>query len=137
MTLDIDLDKRNMRILHIEDQTADHVLIGRKIMAVLPQCDLMHAHSIQNAYTLWQDEQTDYDLILLDLNLPDGFGPNSVTDIKRFHPNTPIIVITGLMSNLTLYESLKKGASNIVSKKQLLEGDIREIFLKTMTAADA
>ena len=54
------------------------------------------------------------------MDLPDAFGPGSVTEIKRFQKNTPIVVLTGYANEITLKESARLGASDIILKSDLM-----------------
>lgn len=122
MDNDIYLEERPRRnILIVEDQRPDQVLVESKVRDLWPDCEIIPVRSIQEAYGACK--KRNFDMVLLDLNLPDGFGPSSVKEIRRFERNVPIIVITGMLSDLTIYESLKNGASNIISKKQMMKQD--------------
>src|SRR3989344_3531552 len=56
------------------------------------------------------------DLILLDLNLPDIEGESLLTQIKKTHPNLPIIVLTGKDKTENITQNLNQGADDYVTK---------------------
>lgn len=113
-------------ILIVEDQTPDQVLLENQLKTLWPDCRIVPVKSLYEAYNACR--KNNFDMVLLDLNLPDGFGPSSVKEIRRVDRNVPIVVITGAMSNITIYEALKNGANNIVSKKQMMENDFLDIL---------
>jgi DNA-binding NtrC family response regulator len=57
-----------------------------------------------------------FDAILLDLKLPDGESIEWIPDLKKLHPNTPVIVITGSSDIPTTVRAIKNGAENFLTK---------------------
>jgi len=56
------------------------------------------------------------DIIFLDHNLPDGFGINSIEEIKGLYPSVKIVIITAHDSAITKNKAFKKGADFFISK---------------------
>lgn len=64
----------------------------------------------------------EYDVILLDLNLPDGDGIDILKDLRKKAINTPIIIITARDAVSDLAIGLDNGADDYISKPfKLLE----------------
>ena len=69
-------------------------------------------------------------IVLLDLNLPDSSGLNTITELRKTAPNVPLVVMTGLDDPLFGTQCIEKGADDFLSKDaatpDLLE---RSIFM--------
>lgn len=61
-----------------------------------------------------------YDLVLLDLGLPDSRGVDTVGKICKINLQLPIIVLTGLADEEVGLEAIKKGAEDYLVKGQSL-----------------
>jgi two-component system, sensor histidine kinase and response regulator len=59
------------------------------------------------------------DAILLDLNLPDIRGLNTLVSMVENAPDIPIIVLTGLDDEMVAIQAMQKGAQDYISKDQL------------------
>ncbi len=70
-----------------------------------------------------------FDIVLLDLSLPDSFGINTISSIHQEAPQIPIIVLTGSDDENLAIESLKLGSQDYLCKTGLdsiqLERSIR------------
>jgi signal transduction histidine kinase len=60
-----------------------------------------------------------FDVILLDLGLPDSEGVDTLIDVDKKTPNTPIIVLTGLNNEEIGTIAVKSGAQDYLIKKEI------------------
>jgi diguanylate cyclase (GGDEF)-like protein len=60
--------------------------------------------------------QNRFDVILLDLGLPDGQGLESFEKLHGAFPNKPIVVLSGLMDERLALEAVKSGAQDYLVK---------------------
>lgn len=119
-------DAVDHNILIIEDQHEDATLIKDKIQEVLPFATIKIVRSLGQARQ--HQIEGPLDLLVMDLNLPDGYGPSSVTQIKKAFRDTPIIVITDMGSKATMVEAMKNGAAQIIWKKHLFHKDFKKLI---------
>jgi|WetSurMetagenome_2_1015567.scaffolds.fasta_scaffold72938_1 DNA-binding response OmpR family regulator len=68
----------------------------------------------------------EFDLILLDLCLPDSTGMETFNIMSYNAPNIPIIILTGLDENMFAVSAVGRGA-----KKYLVKGEINSELLKS------
>lgn len=73
---------------------------------------------ISRAGTIAEAVQADgvFDLLLLDLHLPDAFGFDGLTRLKLAHEATPIVVVSGEDSAAHIRECIHLGAMGFVPK---------------------
>lgn len=105
-----------IRLLLIEDNPDDALFIEEvlKIQDIYPVIEIEHATRLREGLTYLG--QKSYDVILLDLSLPDASSTDSVSRILCHCPSAPIIVLTGLDDKDTAVESLQKGAQDYLIK---------------------
>jgi len=113
-------------ILLVEDSEPDLVLIKRKVQSKWPHSDIISVHTLEEAFKAC--DQKRFDLVLLDLNLPDGFGADSVEEMRKYDGQVPIVVITGLSTDAIVSEAIRKGANNVVLKQQIFDGDFFNVL---------
>lgn len=77
------------KLLHVEDDP-DFRSYVRLILA--DTADIDQAETLEQAQGLIS--QNDYDLILLDLTLPDGSGMAIISDFRSNHPEIPIVIFS-------------------------------------------
>lgn len=61
-------------------------------------------------------EKAPYDLVLLDISLPDGNGIDVLRTIKRDSPDLPVIMITAYDSSQVAFKASREGAESYVTK---------------------
>ncbi len=105
-------------ILVIEDNDSDFLIIKKALTKTFPDFNIFKADDIGDAYTKFKSAR--YDLVLLDLNLPDGFGLGTIQNVKSFHTATPVIAVTGGMTDVIKEKAQQMGASAILSKDDIL-----------------
>jgi diguanylate cyclase (GGDEF)-like protein len=62
--------------------------------------------------------QTCFDVILLDLNLPDSIGLQTLDNLNGMFPQIPIIVLTGLNDAELTMQSVQHGAQDYITKEE-------------------
>jgi two-component system cell cycle sensor histidine kinase PleC len=104
-----------MKILLVEDNPGDiryleEILI--KGSAALLEMDT--AGSLAEAHQLLSQKK--YDIVLLDLSLPDGHGIESLLSVRNAYPSVPIIVLTGLDDEFISTYTVREGAQDYIVK---------------------
>ena len=110
------MNSKQLNILLVEDDPGDRRLVelalGRCGQAVKSQVET--AETLSAAIGLCQAK--DYDVILLDLGLPDSRGIGTVAKVCEVNSQVPIIVLTGLDDEEAGLEAIKKGAQEYLVK---------------------
>jgi len=101
-----------MKILLVEDHTDLAENITNYLAKERYEC--ICASTKKQALTLLQKE--DFDLILLDLTLPDGTGLDVLSNIKEQKPNTQVIIISAQNSLDYKLIGLNNGADDYITK---------------------
>lgn len=103
-----------MQILLVEDNRGDARLLELMLQEALPDHSLTHADSLSRAITLAQEQS--YDIILLDLSLPDSSGSQTFWRMHDASPAIPIVVMTGLDDEALGAELVQSGAQDFLVK---------------------
>lgn len=108
------------RILHIEDNEGDARLV-QIYAADNPQLDLTvdHVNSLAAAESFLNSQ--DYDLLLLDLNLPESRGLETLIQVMDTGLSLPVIVLTALDDRDLGVKAVKIGAQDFLLKGPTLE----------------
>jgi DNA-binding NtrC family response regulator len=67
------------------------------------------------------------DIVITDLKMPRMDGVQLLKHIKEFHPDTPVILITGFASIDTAVEAMKEGAYDYITKP-IIDSEIKIIL---------
>ena len=73
------------------------------------------------------------DLILLDMNLPDGTGNDFLREMNKKNLSIPVIMVTGIAEKDIALESIKLGAVDYITKPIDLEYLSTSVISKLMT----
>lgn len=109
------IENNAISILFVEDSPDDVALFRRMLAeANTVQFELTHCHRLNRAITLLSKES--FDIILLDLSLPDGKGLDTVVRTHAAAPNVPIVVLSGLGDEELAIRALHEGAQDYLVK---------------------
>jgi two-component system invasion response regulator UvrY len=79
------------------------------------------------AETLQQLREGRWDLVILDINMPDRSGIDILRHIRAGHPNTRVLVLSGFAEKLYAINVLRAGASGYLAKDQAPEEFMRAV----------
>lgn len=104
-----------MKILIIDD----HAIVRRGMISLLrehfPDIETGEADEAR-AGSVAAGEK-DWDLVLVDISMPGRNGLELIQDLKREHPNMPVLVISSHPEKDYALRALKLGASGYISKQ--------------------
>lgn len=107
-----------LRILHVEDDMLDTRLVQRILEAIpVYSVDCDHADTIHTALSSLKSQ--DYDIILLDMRLPDGFGLDLIKAVKDIAPDKPIVILSGVDDMDLTLKAVQYGAQEYLVKDEL------------------
>lgn len=113
------MDGDATRILLIEDNPADYRLFRELLVdAGIGAFAISHASSLKEAVALASDE-ANFDVVLLDLSLPDSHGLETVHRCREAIPLLPIIVLTGQDDEALGIQAIRGGAREYLVKGQV------------------
>lgn len=119
-------DNYQPKILVIEDNEMSSIMLKELLQEC--NCIVDLAYSGKEAKRLLE-QNSDYDLALVDLLLPDMLGYELIPDIKKSNKNTAIVAATAHFTEEDKGTCIEKGMDEVLQKPLFLE-DIQEI-LKT------
>ena len=135
--------KSGIAALLIEDNPSDAQMFEILIEAAAPDTfNLWHTERFYEA--LKAIENNPFDVVLLDLSLPDGTGLDLVRKIKTCSPQTAIVVVTGNQDQKTAIAALKEGAQDYLVKSDTFSPnrlqklgyiDVGKLLIKTLRYA--
>lgn len=99
-------------ILIVDDDT--HL---RAVLTKILETEGFHtAQAVSGKEAINLITQADFDIVLLDLIMPDMNGIEAFMEIRKIKPKTKAIMITGFATVENAVDAIKKGASDYISK---------------------
>jgi len=97
----------------------DHALIRKGLKQILDDStDMRVTGEAENGMQAIQMSlQNEYDMILLDISLPDKNGIDVLKQIKANRPNTPVLMLSMHAEDQYAVRSMKAGASGYLNKQ--------------------
>ncbi len=111
---------RHFTVLLVEDDVDDQAIVADALMEnTVFKFRVIKERSLNDAMHVLADRQMDVDVVLLDLNLPDGRGLGTLEGILGNPSNAAIIVVTGQKDENLEEECRRKGALDFIDKNSL------------------
>lgn len=109
-------------VLLVEDNPGDAFLIQEQFKtAQTYEYHLTHVEYLANAIAFLAQDA--YDVILLDLSLPDSRGLETLKTIKEYSLSIPIVILSGINDEELAIQALRQGAQDYLVKGQV-KGEI-------------
>lgn len=108
-----------MYILYLEDNPLDANLTQFSLNRAFENLQMDVCHRLSDALgKLDQSPPPAYELVITDLNLPDGSGLDLLSHIRSQGLPYAVIVVTGQMDEGTILSALKAGANDYIIKRE-------------------
>ncbi|MGV9002672.1 response regulator [Flavobacterium sp.] len=109
--------------------TDDHVIVSEGIKTMLKTSkEIELIQSFENLKATFENLSDTVQVLLLDINLPDGNGISACKELLQKHPHLKIIALTNFEDSVFIKQILKNGAMGYLlkntSKKELTQAII-------------
>ncbi|WP_181897562.1 response regulator [Winogradskyella eximia] len=123
------LVQRDMHVLIVDDNKIN-LLITKKNIEKIEGYSCQIISNGREAISLVKEK--DFDLILMDINMPDMDGYEVTKHIRMFNPYIPILALTALNSSEISAKAETSGINQIITKPYIFE-DFKAIILSYRT----
>ena len=107
-----------LRVLLVEDNPGDALLTQETLLAAEPNgFEVTHVERLQEGLRLLYEEI--FDVVLLDLSLPDAHGMEAVTQVRCGMPSIPVVVLSGNRNPELALEVVESGAQDYLMKGEI------------------
>jgi len=112
------MELENIEVLLVEDNPGDALLI-KDMLSVEVGCSFNLTNENRLSKAIQRASMSRFDVIILDLALPDSVGLETFSCLRDSVPHIPIIVLTGLNNENLAVDALKEGAQDYLVKGQV------------------
>ncbi len=111
------MKKNPINILLIEDSPEDAVIIREMLRDTNIQFNLKHINKLKKGFEMLFNEN--FDVILLDLNLPDSWGFDTFIRTYDQASETPIVILSGFDDEEIAVTAVREGAQDYMIKGEI------------------
>jgi len=121
------MDDKIIKVLYVEDEM-DHAILIRELIEEIKNVhyELTHVQNLNE--TLLELNNNNYDIILLDLSLPDEQGVDTVARVCEQAPDIPVVVMSGTDDETMAIKALQKGAQEYLVKGKVKSNALSRIL---------
>ena len=112
-------DKSKYRILLVEDNPGDQVIVADLLAEQILDPQITTAASFKECIAVLSSAENRFDVILLDLTLPDKSGQPLLTEMLKIISLCPIIILTGYTNMEFSIRSISQGVYDYLLKDDL------------------
>ena len=107
----------------------DHAMVRAGLKRWLEQDPAIEAiaEAGSGADTLQQLREGAWDLVVLDINLPDRSGIDVLRDARLQYPSTPVLIMSGFPERQYAVNVMRAGASGFIAKDGAPEDMLRAV----------
>lgn len=112
-------DSKSYQVLVIEDNPGDFVIVEEFLTEQILLPVIINAFSFKEAAAVLSSGKYQFDVILLDLTLPDKYGQDLITEMLEIAGRCPIIILTGYANIDFSINSISQGVLDYLLKDDL------------------
>ena len=112
------VDDKEYSIIVVEDNLGDFFLLEEYVSEKIKNPSVKHFERFSELNAFKEDVEN-YDIIFLDLSLPDKSGTELVEEVLKIAKNIPVVVLTGYTDFSFALKAIALGASDYLLKDEL------------------
>lgn len=109
------------RVLIIDDHPLVRDGLRSVVSLTFDGCEIFEASSLEEALATLE-KQSNFDLVLLDLNIPDVKRLDGLRHLRQRFPILPVVMVSGAFDWAIVQEALAAGASGFIPKSMKRSG---------------
>lgn len=106
-----------LRVLLVEDNVVHARFVGTVLEQLGRPCSVHHAGSVRSACDRLRAET--FDVVLADVHLPDGQGPDVMARLSEAAPHVPLVAVSAVDDPAVVQAVLVAGAHDLLTKDRL------------------
>lgn len=114
-----------LRILLADDHAVVRQGVKQILVEVFSQATFGEARNVKDLLELVGSKS--WDVVVLDLIMPDGNGLEALKQIKRDHPHLPVLILTMFPEDQYAVRTIKAGAAGYLNKESAPEELVQAI----------
>ena len=122
------MKKRNgqpLKVLIVDDEKNIRDIF-RDFCRATPLFDVKTAQDGQEAIDMVEKE--DFDIVTLDLIMPEVSGLEAIDSIKRLKPRLPVVIVTGNATDNLIRQAGQRGGCRVLHKPVSIDDFINELI---------
>jgi len=104
------------KILIADDHPLFREAINNVIQSSFPGCETVETQDLESALQLSQEAEDEFDLILLDLNMPGMNGLNGLITLRNESPTIPVVIVSAEEDKQIVLQAITYGAVGFITK---------------------
>ena len=106
------MTEHKLRVLVLDDEP----IVCKRLQPALEKLGFAVDTFTQSVEAMHQVQQSAYDIVITDLKMKEIDGMRFLEEVKKRHPQTEVIVITGFATMETAKQSFQKGVFDFIAK---------------------
>ncbi|MFQ6371716.1 response regulator transcription factor [Shewanella sp. YIC-542] len=111
----------NLNIIIADDHPLFRNALRQALMPCFNNTQWFEADSADALQQLLDAPQPNYDLVLLDLQMPGSHGYSTLLHLRAHYPELPVIIISAHEDNMTISRALHYGSAGFIPKSASME----------------
>jgi len=121
------------QVLIIDDHPLFREALSSAVSLAYPTVRSKEVSNVDDAISLLESDQN-FDIALLDLNIPGVHGFEGLLKLRTLHPRLPVLVVSGLETEQIVDEAITYGAAGFLPKS--LGREVLATAISTIMAGD-
>lgn len=114
---------KDIKILVVDDEST----VRKTVEKILKREGFEVEGAIDGYDALSKAKESEFDLIITDINMPEMNGIETIKGLREINPNYKIIIMTGMESNSNLIEAIRVGVNDYIYKPFDMEEFIHRV----------